>query len=413
VTRWFDAGADPGFGVAHLPYGVFSVPGRPPGVGVRIAGRVLDLAPALGDPVFAAATLNPFLAQGPGAWRQARARITGLLGGDGPSAAVRPHLIPLQQVRMHLPFEVADYVDFYCSLEHASRLGQILRPGEPPLKPNWRRLPVGYHGRAGTVVVSGSPVPRPCGQRIPPGADGPVHGPSVRLDIEAEVGFVVGVPSARGVPVGTGALAAHVFGVVLVNDWSARDIQAFEYVPLGPFLGKSFATSIAAWVTPLAALEAARVRGPQQEPPVLGYLRRSQPWGLDLSLEVSLNGHIISRPPFAGMYWTADQMLAHLTVAGASLRSGDLFASGTVSGPEAGQAGSLIEITGNGAEPVVLPDGSSRSFLADGDTVTIGATAPGTAGEQIRLGPVTGTIKAAVGWPAGNMASTAIGEEPV
>jgi fumarylacetoacetase len=290
-------------------------------------------------------------------------------------------------VRLHLPFEVADYVDFYCSLEHASNLGRMFRPDEEPLKPNWRHLPVGYHGRAGSVVVSGTPIVRPCGQ-LP----GPGFGPSRRLDIEAEVGFVVGTPSTPGVPVPTSAVPDHVFGVVLVNDWSARDIQAWEYVPLGPFLGKSFATSVAAWVTPLAALEDACVTGPQQTPPPLPYLRRTAPWGLNLALEITLNGELISRPPYSGMYWTPDQMLAHLTVNGAWLRTGDLFASGTVSGPSREERGSLIEISWNGTEPLKLADGTERAFLADGDRVVLSATTQGPGGEPIRLGSVAGRV---------------------
>ncbi|MCG5219946.1 fumarylacetoacetase [Streptosporangium sp. KLBMP 9127] len=357
----------------HLPYGVFSTTGQAPRVGVRIGNHVLDLAAALGDEVFAAPSLNPFMALGPVAWRETRRRLQDHEWDADP--------IPLGQVTLHLPFEVADYVDFYCSLEHATNLGRMFRPDEEPLKPNWRHLPVGYHGRSGTIVVSGTPISRPNGQR---GAG--VFGPSVRLDIEAELGFVVGVP-------GSGAFEDHVFGVTLVNDWSARDIQAWEYVPLGPFLGKSFATSISPWVTPLAALSAARVDGRAQDPRPLDYLRRSGgPWGLDLELAVELNGEIVSRPPYREMYWTPDQMLAHLTVNGASLRTGDLFASGTVSGAENGRQGSLIELSWNGAEPVKLANGDTRTFLEDGDTVTISASAPGTDGNRISLGEVTGTI---------------------
>ena len=293
---------------------------------------------------------------------------------------------------LHRPFTVGDYVDFYCSLDHASNVGRIFRPDAEPLLPNWRHLPVGYHGRAGTVVVSGTPVVRPCGQRRPPGAEGPTYGPSVRLDIEAEVAFVVGVGSRLGEPVPIEAFADRVFGVVLLNDWSARDIQAWEYQPLGPFLGKSFATSISPWVVPLEALAAARVDGPAQDPAPLGYLRRAEPWALDLSIEVALNGAVVSRPPFATMYWTPDQMLAHMTVNGASTRTGDLYASGTVSGPEPGQRGSLIELTWNGAEPLMLGDGTTRSFLEDGDTVTLSATAPAAGGGRLSLGQVTGTV---------------------
>ncbi|SIS02220.1 fumarylacetoacetate hydrolase [Microbispora rosea] len=357
------------FGLDNLPYGVFSRPGEPRRVGVRVGDQVLDLAAALGGDVYAAPSLNPLLALGRAAWQETRARAR-------EAAATGDHLVPLAEVTLHLPVEVADYVDFYASLEHASNLGRILRPDDEPLKPNWRHLPVGYHGRAGTVVVSGTPIRRPCGQR-------PSFGPSQRLDIEAEVGFVVGTPTRLGER--AGAFDDHVFGVTLVNDWSARDIQAWEYVPLGPFLGKSFATSMSAWITPLEALEGARVEGRSQEPEPPAYLRRQAPWGLDLTLHVELNGEAVSTPSFRDMYWTPDQMLAHMTVNGASLRTGDLFASGTVS--SVGQPGSLIELTWNGADPLKLP-GETRTFLEDGDTVTITAwTSHG-----ISLGEVSGKV---------------------
>ncbi len=364
------------WGPDNLPYGVFSRQGEPPRVGVRYGDQVLDLAAALHDEVFAAPTLNPFMARGRTAWHDTRALIQNKLSTD--LAVTEPHLIPLDRVRLHMPFEVADYVDFYCSLEHASNLGRIFRPDAEPLLPNWRHLPVGYHGRAGTVVVSGSPIPRPHGQ-----LRAGVFGPTAKLDIEAELGFVVGVPSERGGA--AGAFEEHVFGVTLVNDWSARDIQGWEYVPLGPFLGKSFATSVSPWVTPLEALP--RVPGRAQDPPPLDYLRRRDDWGLDLTLEVSINGEVVSRPPYRGMYWTPDQMLAHLTANGASLRTGDLFASGTVSGEQREERGSLIELTWNGADPIKLANGDTRTFLQDGDTVTIRATAG-----EISLGEVSGTI---------------------
>ncbi|GGS72525.1 fumarylacetoacetase [Planobispora rosea] len=375
------------WGLDNLPYGVFSrTGGETPRVGVRYGDHVLDLAGALHDEVFATGSLNAFMARGSAAWRDTRAVIRNKLATD--PAAVEPHLIPLDRVRLHLPIEVGDYVDFYCSLEHASNLGRMFRPDEEPLKPNWRHLPVGYHGRSGTVVVSGTPIVRPSGQR---GAG--VFGPSAKLDIEAELGFVVGGPSPLGGR--AGRFEDHVFGVTLVNDWSARDIQAWEYVPLGPFLGKSFATSISPWITPLEALASARVPGRAQDPEPLDYLRRAGQWGLDLALEVRLNGEVVSRPPYREMYWTPDQMLAHMTVNGASLRVGDLYASGTVSGPEAGQRGSFIELTWNGTEPIKLSDGSVRTFLEDGDTVTITATAPGPDGNVIALGEVSGTVNPA------------------
>ena len=243
------------------------------------------------------------------------------------------------------------------------------------------------------MIVSGSEIVRPCGQRKAPDEATPTFGPSARLDFEAEVGFVVGVPSARGEPVPLARFREHVFGACLVNDWSARDIQAFEYVPLGPFLGKSFATSISPWIVPLAALEAARTAPPSRTQPLLPHLDDAEfPFALDLTLEVRLNGHLISRPPFAGMYWTAPQMLAHLTSNGASLRTGDLFASGTVSGEERRERGSLIELSWGGTQPVLLPSGAARTFLEDGDELAIAASAPGLHGERIGFGEVRGRI---------------------
>lgn len=387
------------YGVTNLPYGVFRTDGGQPRIGVRIGSWVFDLAAAeAADLVLAAGTLcrptlNDFMALGRPQWTAVRQRITELLTDPAHRAAVEPLLVPLADVELLLPIEVADYVDFYSSEHHASNVGQIFRPGQPPLLPNWKHLPIGYHGRAGTVVVSGTPVVRPTGQR--PSADGPVTGPSVRLDIEAEVGFVVGVPSPMGQRVAVDDFADHVFGVVLVNDWSARDIQAWEYQPLGPFLGKSFATSVSAWVTPLDALGDAFVPAPDQDPPVVDYLRDVPHLGLDLRLVVEWNGEQMSEPPFATMYWTPAQQLAHLTVNGASLRTGDLYASGTVSGPDRSQVGSFLELTWGGAEPVKVGD-ETRTFLADGDTVTITATAPGPDGTTIALGEVAGTVRPAV-----------------
>lgn len=317
------------FGVDNLPYGVFSTPGTAPRVGVRVGDSVVDLAMALGDDVFAQPTLNAFMAQGYRRWVEVRERITELVSGDVPDAAVHP----VDEVRLHLPVEVGDYVDFYASEHHATNLGKLFRPGAPPLMPNWKHLPVGYHGRAGTVILSGTDIVRPCGQRKAPDQDTPTFGESQRLDIEAELGFIVGTGSELGTPVPVDEFGQRVFGVVILNDWSARDIQSWEYVPLGPFLGKSFATSISPWVVPLLALESARVDTPKQDPEPLPYLRETSPWGLDIDLEVELNGQVVSRPPYREMYWSPAQMLAHMTVNGASSRTGDLFASGTISGP--------------------------------------------------------------------------------
>jgi fumarylacetoacetase len=272
----------------------------------------------------------------------------------------------------------------------------MFRPGSDPLTPQWKHLPIGYHGRAGTVVPSGTPVVRPNGQKRPADGGLPGFGPSARLDIEAEVGFVVGTPSQLGKPVSVDDFREHVFGVCLVNDWSARDIQAWEYVPLGPFLAKSFATSVSPWIVPLDALEAARVPAPERTHELRPYLREKEDWGLDLTLEVRINGHLVSRPPFSSMYWTAAQQLAHMTVNGASLRTGDFYASGTVSGPEPEQRGSFMELTWGGENPLKLPDGSTRAFLEDGDEITITATAPGVDGTVIGFGAVTGRIEPAV-----------------
>ena len=376
------------FGPENLPYGVFSVGGDSPRVGVRVGDSVVDLAVALGDEVFAAPTLNPFMAQGYERWVEVREQVTALIGGDVPDRAVHP----VDSVRLHLPFEVADYVDFYASEHHASNVGRLFRPDAEPLLPNWKHLPVGYHGRAGTVLVSGTDIVRPSGQRKAPGDALPSFGPSVRLDIEAELGFVVGTGTPLNTPVPVDEFARHVFGAVLLNDWSARDIQAWEYVPLGPNLGKSFATSISPWVVPILALEAARVPLPgQTDPEPLPYLRESSPWGLDIDLAVEWNGEEVSRPPYREMYWSPAQMLAHMTVNGASSRTGDLYGSGTISGPAQNQRGAFLELTWGGQEPVTVK-GEERSFLLDGDEVVITGTAPGVNGGRIGFGEVRGRI---------------------
>ncbi|MDO3394536.1 fumarylacetoacetate hydrolase family protein [Nocardioides sp. SOB44] len=363
-----------GFGLDHLPYAVFSRDGGPRRVGVRLGDTVLDLHEATGRPELESRSLNAFMALGLEVWRQTRAQAAEL--------ATTTQGVPLADVELHQPFEVADYVDFYASEHHATNLGRMFRPDSEPLLPNWKHLPVAYHGRAGTVVPSGTPVVRPSGQRRPgPGqGDAPVFGPSQRLDIEAELGFVVGAPSSLGDPVPAAGLAEHVFGVVGVNDWSARDIQAWEYVPLGPFLGKSFATSVSHWVTPLAALEAAWCDLPGQDPRPLDYLDPGHTRGLDVDVEVVLNGEVVSRPRYRTTYWSPGQMLAHLTVNGASLRTGDLYASGTISGPGDDEVGSLIELW------------RGERFLDDGDEVVLRYSAPGTGGGRITLGEVSGRV---------------------
>ncbi|MFJ9368029.1 fumarylacetoacetase [Nocardia sp. NPDC101769] len=375
-----------GFGPAHLPYCVFRPLGGDPRVGARLGDSIIDLAVALDDPMFAQPSLNAFMTQGRQCWREVRERVRAVADAELPAAAVHS----VRAVRLDLPMEIGDYVDFYASLDHATAMGRMLRPAGEPLLPNWRHLPVGYHGRAGTVVVSGTEVVRPHGQRRTDSGT-PDFGPSRRLDIEAELGFVVGAGSRLGTPIGTGEFAEHVFGVALVNDWSARDIQAWEGQPLGPFLGKSFATSLSAFVTPLDALAAARIPLPPQHPEPLPYLRDDTSWGLDITLTVEWNGQVISTPPFRRMYWSAAQMLAHLTVNGASTRTGDLFASGTISGAERAERGSLMEMSWGGTEPIEL-NGVQRTFLQDGDEVVITATAPAIGGGHLELGEVRGRI---------------------
>ncbi|WP_072690557.1 fumarylacetoacetase [Rhodococcus marinonascens] len=382
-----DIPADSLFGLRNLPYGVFQPGDSLPRIGVRVGDSVVDLAATLSDDVFAQPTLNAFMAQGRVRWTEVRRQVTELVQGDIADTAV----FAVDEVTMHLPVAIADYVDFYASENHAANLGRLFRPDSAPLMPNWKHLPVGYHGRSSTVIVSGTDVVRPCGQRKTPDQDRPDFGPSRRLDIEAEMGFIVGVPTRLGDTITPDRFAEHVFGAVVVNDWSARDIQAWEYVPLGPFLGKSFATSISPWVVPLDALEAARIDTPTQDPEPLSYLRGDQKWGLDIDMAIEWNGHVVSRPPYAEMYWSPAQMLAHTTINGAAASTGDLFASGTVSGREKDERGAFIELTWGGKEPVVVGD-QTRTFLEDGDEISISATAPGTGGTRIGFGEVRARI---------------------
>jgi len=401
TAAWLAVPADHPFGLGALPYGSFTTADRPaePRVGVAIGDHVLDLSAAATRllperaRLFNSGKLDAFLAAGNGAWAQVRADIVSWLSGDAYRVAIEDLLVPAANATMHLPFAVADYVDFYASEHHASNVGRIFRPdAAEPLTPNWRHLPIGYHGRAGTVIVSGTPVRRPYGQSRPRGTGRPEFGPCARLDFEAELGFIVGVPSQPGEPVPARRFAEHVFGVCLVNDWSARDIQSWETAPLGPFLGKSFGTTVSPWIVPLAALQHARIRPPSRDTSLLPYLTESADWGLDIDCAVQINGHVVSRPPYATMHWSPAQMLAHLTVNGATLRTGDLYASGTVSGPLPDQRGSLIELAWNGTEPISLPDGTERAWLHDGDEVTISATAHGADGARVGLGEARGQI---------------------
>jgi fumarylacetoacetase len=371
------------------PYGVFSTAGSSRRIGVAVGDRILDLHAALGDSRFLAPVLNEFMALGPAAWAATATAIGEFLAGRG--GEHEPALVPVSGATLHLPVDVADFVDFYSGLEHATNAGQILRPGQPPLKPNWRELPTGYHGHAGTFVVSGTDIVRPAGQLA--AAHGrPRLAPTNRLDAEVELAFVVGVPSVMGKRVDITAFDDHVFGAVILIDWSARDIQAWEYEPLGPLLGKSFANTISPWVVPLAGLNAARADGPRQEPEPLPYLRQENPRNYDIGLEFAINGHVLTRPRFAPMYWSAAQQMAHLTVNGASLRTGDLLGSGTISGYDIGEQGSLLELSWNATRKVSLGDDGWRYYLEDGDEVRISAVARTGDGRQISFGDATGRI---------------------
>lgn len=398
---WIEGSDSSIFPVTNLPYGVFTTDDRPQDrrIGIAIGEYILDVgAVARSEELsyrdaLSAPVLNDFMAQGQAGWSDLRARITEWFTEQRWQGTVEPHLIEQDAAHMHLPFEVGDYVDFYSSRRHAENLGRMFRPDQESLLPNWLTLPIGYHGRAGTVRVSGTPVTRPRGLRKRPEDESPTFGPSRSLDIEAEVGFIVGSDSALGSSISVDQFSDYVFGACLVNDWSARDIQAWEYVPLGPFLGKSFLTSVSPWVVPLPALEHARNKPPQRTHPVPDYLDdASEPWGLDLTLGIRINDDLVSQPDFGDMYWTCAQQLAHMTANGAALRIGDLFASGTVSSENG--VGSLIELTWNGTRPLELSDGSTRKFLEDGDEVVISATAPGQDGTTIGFGEVIGRVSA-------------------
>ncbi len=407
LRSWVDTAPESPFPIQNLPYGVFTDQAGTR-CGVAIGDRILDLAGAesaglftntgLERDTFRHGSLNRFLQHSRGVWSTVRSRIVEVLNKadlEGRRFCESHDLVVEGPVRMRRPIEVGDYVDFYSSEQHATNVGRMFRPDGEPLLPNWRHLPVAYHGRAGTVVVSGTGIRRPHGQL--PGADGPTFGPSRRLDFELEVGFVTGDGPGPGTAIGADEAEHHIFGLCLVNDWSARDIQAWEYVPLGPFLGKSFATTISPWIVPLEALEPFRVPGPPQDPRPLPYLTTGRHLGVDIDLTVTITpeGGVptqVCTTSFASMYWTMDQQLAHATANGASFRAGDLFASGTVSGPTPEEFGSLLERSWNGSRPVPMADGSSRTFLLDGDTVSLGGSARTDGAVPIGFGACTGSI---------------------
>jgi fumarylacetoacetase len=399
------------FPIQNLPYGVFSTSSLPtPRVGVAIGDYVLDLWELeqdcrldVGDlGVFAGPTLNPFMALGPKVWSRTRSRISELLRHDNPELRDNPTLraralVPRSLAKLHLPIAVAGYTDFYSSKEHATNVGVMFRGKDNALQPNWLHMPIGYNGRASTVVVSGTKVRRPRGQLKPPNAEQPSFGPCKRLDFELEMGVVIGQLSPMGEMLTEAQAQEMIFGFVLLNDWSARDIQQWEYVPLGPFQGKAFATSISAWLVTREALQPFRLHGPKQDPAPLPYLQQTQPNNCNIELEVGLRATsmnkaaCISQTNFKYMYWSSVQQLMHHASSGCAMNVGDLLGSGTISGPEKSQRGSLLEISWNGTEPVELVSGIIRTFLEDGDSLVMRGWCQGD-GYRVGFGEVEGTI---------------------
>jgi fumarylacetoacetase len=396
IESWIPVPPGSDFSIYNLPYGAFRPKDAPRSrLGIAIGDQILDLA-AVADAglltgicppeLLKAPVLNPFLAAGRDTWKRLRLRIASLLRTDSArddslrNMKADAFFHKQRDVRMTLPVQIGDYVDFYSSIEHATNLGKLFRPDGEPLLPNYRHIPIGYHGRSSTVVIDGTRIVRPRGQTKSPNMDVPVFGPTRKLDIELEVGFITGPANKLGQPIPIDEARDHIFGLVLVNDWSARDIQAWEYQPLGPFLGKSFATTISPWVVTLDALDPFRVKGPRQEPQPLPYLETEERWAFDLRLAVDLSTErmrergqrpvTIAQTNFKDMYWNMAQQLAHVTANGTMIRPGDLYASGTISGKDQGTQGSLIELSWNGERPIKL-EGETRTFLEDGDEITL------------------------------------------
>ena len=414
LESFIDVAPDSHFPIQNLPYGVARPEnGAQPFICTAIGEYVLNLAeleaagvfdgPELdGRRVFRQMTLNNFMELGPEAWGEARMYISTLLSKGEPSlrdneSLKEQVLIPMDEVEMLLPVNIGDYTDFYSSEQHARNVGTMFRGKENALKPNWKHLPVGYHGRASSVVVSGTDVHRPRGQVLPDGEEKPVFAASKLVDFELEMGFVTGRSNQMGVPVSVDEAGEYIFGMMLVNDWSARDIQKWEYQPLGPFLAKNWATSVSPWIVPLHALEPFRVQGPKQDPEPLPYLQTDEDWTFEINLDVYLQGedmeepHKICRSNARNLYWNMAQQLAHQTITGCNIRSGDLYASGTISGEEEDSYGSLLELTWKGENPLILPNGEERKFLEDGDRVTISGYAEAD-NYRIGFGEVTGTV---------------------
>ncbi len=410
LSSWVEVSSNSDFSIHNLPYGIFKTANTNARAGVAIGEQVLDLSVLAGAgkfsgivkdvSVFSKPVLNDFIALGKPVTNKVRARIQDLLSAgvaelrDDISLKIDA-LIPMNEVEMLLPLHVPNYTDFYSSIEHATNVGKLFRP-DNPLLPNWKHLPVGYHGRASSIVVSGTPIRRPKGQTKTDDAAMPVFGASKALDFELEMAFVVGKATALGESVSTGNAEDYIFGFALFNDWSARDIQKWEYVPLGPFLGKNFGSTLSPWIIPLEALNDFRVDSPVQEPQPLPYLQQNGKCNFDITLEVFLEtsgGHSqrISSSNTKYLYWSVHQQLAHHTVNGCNIQVGDLYASGTISGPTPDSLGSLLEITEGGKKPILLPDGSERKYLQDGDSLVLRAYAS-NGNKRIGFGACSGTI---------------------
>lgn len=407
LNPWLSIPTNSDFSVYNLPFGIFSTSNRSPRMGIAIGDQILDLVALKSegllsgsdiDPViFKQKYLNDFIALGKSQTKTVRLNVQELLtDANSPLKSYPDVFVKQSEAQMHMPVKVGDYTDFYSSIEHATNVGTMFRDPANALLPNWRHLPVGYHGRASSIVVSGTPIHRPWGQVLPKGASQPVYQASGRLDFELEMAFIIGKESQLGQSISTSEAEDYIFGMVLFNDWSARDIQKWEYVPLGPFLGKSFASSVSPWVVTLDALDAFRVEGPKQDPPVLPYLQYEGLKNYDINLEVGIQPSgaaetIVSRSNYKYMYWNMAQQLAHHTVNGCNLNVGDMMASGTISGKDENSYGSMLEIAWAGTKPVQMKDGSTRVFIKDGDTVRMRGYAE-KEGIRVGFGDVSGQI---------------------
>lgn len=385
MKTWLHIDTNSDFSIHNLPFGIFSTATLSPRAGVAIGDQIIDLsrAAALGllpdvdVSTLEADTLNAFISLGKKVTNGVRLKLQSALCDDSSSLRADDQvLVSMTKAKMHMPVSVGDYTDFYSSIEHATNVGKMFRDPANALLPNWKHLPVGYHGRSSSLIVSETPIHRPKGQKMPPNADKPVYGPSVRLDIELEMGFIIGKESQLGDPISTADASEYIFGMVVFNDWSARDIQKWEYVPLGPFLGKNFASSLSPWIVTMEALEPFRLAGPVQDVPVLPYLEYEGAQNYDIQLEVDLttpsgDTTTICRSNFKYMYWNMLQQLTHHTVNGCNVRVGDLMASGTISGKDESSYGSLLEMSWSGTKPIPLNNGETRTFLEDGDHISM------------------------------------------